>query len=91
MKKLVPVMMGVGVIVTSNAAWAADVSGPVADIAGRVVTVKDIKLTLPPPQAGQPDKLSDIHRGEIWSFTYNADSTNTVTQAVKEPDYGNAD
>jgi hypothetical protein len=91
MKKIALVMIGMGLIVTSGVAGAADVSGLVTDIAGRVITVKDVKLTLPPPQAGQPDNLADIHKGEIWSFSYDAGSTNTVTQAVKEPDYGNAD
>ena len=91
MKKLALLMIGMGLTVTSDDAWAADVSGLVTDIAGRVITVKDVKLTLPPPQAGQPDKLADIRKGEIWSFSYNAGSTNIVTEAVKEPDYGNAD
>ena len=80
-----------GLLVTAGAAWADDLTGPVTAISGRTITIKNVVFTFPPAPPGQPDMMADIHRGETWSVSYTPGPTNSVTKAVKEPEYGNND
>jgi hypothetical protein len=91
MRRIILALASAGLLLSTGIAWADDLTGPVTAIAGRTVTIKDIVLTFPSPAPGQPDVIADVHRGETWSVTYTPGPANTVTKALKEPEYGNRD
>jgi hypothetical protein len=91
MRRIILAVASASLLLTTEIAWADDLTGPVTAIAGRMVTIKEIVLTFPPPAAGQPDPIADMHRGETWSVTYTPGPANTVTKALKEPETGNRD
>jgi len=91
MRNVILALSGASVWLIAQSAWADDLTGPVTAIMGRMVTIKEIVLTFPPPAPGQPDPIADMHRGEVWSVTYTPGPANTVTKSLKEPETGNRD
>ena len=83
MKRIVGALVAVAVLAVAGVAAAAEITGTIKAIAGRVVTLADGKAyTVPAPAAGQADMMAGLGAGNPVQITFTTDAAG-VNQASK--------
>ena len=83
MKRILGVLVAVAVLAVAGVATAADVTGVIKSITGRVVVLTDGKsYTVPAAVAGQPDMMAGLAATNPVQITFTTDAAG-VNQASK--------